>query len=200
MVFVYLYLQVYLCTFYHFNKTTLLCSLWHNFDIYKPMCVAKQVWVLMRYNSDQTPSVQITIRHLTFLRTTCAPKYMCLHSSLWTWFWGLAPHVWSNKSFIPDVMSTRDGLYEARAQTPALAHSRSRALKLYTEFSNFNLAHASTPASPRRTKAALTPVSPVFRLVLWDFLLHNLFSCKLCLSPSAILWRIDDSAQRRTTF
>lgn len=42
------------------------------------------------------------------------------------WFKGSAPHVCSNKSSIPDVMSAGDWLYGARAQTPALAHTRAQ--------------------------------------------------------------------------
>lgn len=66
--------------------------------------------------------------YLTFLQTTPTFKFISLPSSSFflLWFKGSAPHVCSNKSSIPDVMSAGDWLYGARAQTPALAHTRAQ--------------------------------------------------------------------------
>lgn len=172
---------------------TLLLCLCHDLDIYR--CEVRDrlgLWCVMTVILLHLK--QITIRRLT----TRAPKSVCLHSSFCPWFWGSAPHVWSNKSFIPDVMSTRDWLYEARAQTPALAHTRS----LARARSNFLRSFQTSILRTRALLALREEQKPRWlRFLRFGTVFYTiLFSCKLCLSPSAILWRIDDSAQGLPTF
>lgn len=99
--------------------------------------------------------------HLLHIRMSeTVPPFFCL------WFKGSAPHVCSNKSSIPDVMSAGDWLYGARAQTPTLAHTRAqtflRVFKLLLELSR--RLDSRFPRFPfRALKLSFTPsIFPLF--------------------------------------